>query len=76
MSSVELRRVEYLGLALAWFVLSLSARRSGLLGDVLRDFMRSGPERDPEDFDLVSKFVESALNARLSPDGDRGAVVF
>lgn len=62
----------YRGVALAWLLISLRARRSGLLGEVFRDLMRSGPVRAPAVFGLASKFVESALNARLSPEGDRG----
>lgn len=62
----------YRGVALVWLFTSLRARRSGLLGDVLRDFIRSGPVRAPAVFGLASKFVESALYARLNPEGDRG----
>jgi hypothetical protein len=62
-------------MALAWLVLSLSARRSGLFGEVLRDLMRRAPGRGPAVLGLVSKFAESALNARLKLDGDRGVDV-
>lgn len=62
----------YLGVALAWLLMSPSVRRSGLLGEVLRDLMRSGPVRPPVDLGRASKLVESALYVRLSPEGDRG----
>jgi hypothetical protein len=64
--------VGYRGVALAWLFMSLRARRSGLLGDVLRDLIRRGPVRAPAVLGLASKLVESALNVRLSPEGDRG----
>lgn len=56
-------------------MLSLSARRSGLLvGDVLRDRVRTRPVRDADEiFVLWSCEDESTLNARLKPEGDRGA---
>ena len=56
-----------------WLIPSLSARRSGLLGDVLRALARMGAFRR-----RVNLFLESvtalALNARDSPDGESGVL--
>ena len=71
--SVELLRVAYRGVAFEELVLSLNARLSGLLGEVLRDLVRTTPVRDVVLLPMFAWWLESTLNARLNPDGDRGA---
>ncbi len=67
---VRIRR----GVGCAWFALSLNARRSGLLGEVLREPARRPTARFPEYLDLLqSSSAVSALNARERLDGDAGA---
>ncbi len=59
------------GVALARFVLSLKARRSGLFGDVLRDTERNGPPRLTDGLCFApSSVAASALHARDSENGD------
>lgn len=70
--SADVLRVEYRGVAFAELVLSLSARLSGLfVGEVLRERVLTTPVR--EAMGLFPMLLESTLNVRLSPDGDRGA---
>ena len=63
------------GATFAVFVLSLSARRSGEFGDVLRGIGRNGAARFTENLGLaVDSTAISALYARDNPDGDAGIV--
>lgn len=61
----------------AWFALSLSARRNGLLGEMRRDDVRAGTVRLAADRARVCISVgESLLVVRANSDGDAGIVEF
>jgi hypothetical protein len=60
------------GVAFAWLVLSLSARRSGLLGEVLREPRRKGVLRLRDGFLAGKSAAASALKARESVEGAVG----
>lgn len=63
------------GLACAWFEFSLKARRSGLLGEVLRDTVRTWPLRLSEYFVFgTGSVAASTLDAPSMCDGEDGTL--